>query len=105
MGAHSEKFMNVADLQVLDEDDCAAAQPPPRDQSEQQDRERANLRGKQSLANKIVTEQVWINLVTSKSRAQPLDAGTDAQLHEEYVIEVRKKTEFASRVLHENCPR
>ena len=105
MGAHSEKFMNVADLQVLDEDDRAAAQPPPHDQSEQKDRERANLRWKQSLANKIVTEQVWINPVTSKSMAQPLDAGTDSQLHEEYVISVRKQAEFASRVLHENCPR
>ena len=104
MGAHSEKFMNVADLQVLDEDDRAAAQPPPHDQREQQDRE-SEFERKQSLANKIVTEQVWINPVTSKSMAQPLDAGTDAQLHEEYVISVRKQAEFASRVLHENCPR
>ena len=65
------KFMNVNDMQVPDEDDRVAAQPPPHDQSEQQDRERANLRGKQSLANKIVRSnfgsirspaRVWHNL-------------------------------------------
>ena len=33
----------VSDMQVPDEDDSFAAQPPPHDQSEQQDRERANL--------------------------------------------------------------
>ena len=43
MKAHSEKLMNVSDIQVPDEDDRVAAQPPPHDQSEQQDRERANL--------------------------------------------------------------
>ena len=52
------KFVNVHDLQVPEEDDRVAAQPPPHDQSEQQDREKTNLRGKQSLANKIVTKQV-----------------------------------------------
>ena len=41
--AHSEKLMNVSDMQVPDEDDRFAAQPPPHDQSEQQDPERANL--------------------------------------------------------------
>ena len=43
MKAHSEKLLNVGDMQVPDEDDRFAAQPPPHDQSEQQDRERANL--------------------------------------------------------------
>ena len=40
---HSEKLMNVSDMQVPDEDDRFAAQPPPRDESEQQDQERTNL--------------------------------------------------------------
>ena len=96
--------MNVNDMQVPDEDDRVAAQPPPHDQSEQQGRERANLRGKQNLANKIVTEQVWINPVTSESVAQPLGTDTDAQLHEESVISRRKQAEFASRDLHEKHP-
>ena len=43
MKAHSDKFMNVNDMQVPDEDDRVAAQLPPHDQSEQQDRERMNL--------------------------------------------------------------
>ena len=96
--------MNVIDMQVPDEDDRVAAQPPEHDQSEQQDRERANLKGKQSVANKIVTEQVWINPVTSKFMAQPLDTDTDAQLHEESVMSMRKQAEFASRVPHQNIP-
>ena len=36
---------------------------------------------------------------------QPLDPDTDAQLHKERVISVRKETEFASSVLQERCPR
>ena len=63
------------------------------DQSEQQDRERANLdaRFPVSPANsKSVTEQFWINPVTSKIVLQPLDSDTDAQLHKERVITVRK---------------
>ena len=43
MKAHSKKLMNVSDMQVPDEDDRFPAQPPPHDQSEQQDRERVNL--------------------------------------------------------------
>ena len=43
MKAHSEKLMNVSDMQVPDEDDRFAPQPPPNDQSDQQDRERANM--------------------------------------------------------------
>ena len=98
------KFMNVNDMQVPDENDRVAAQPPPHDQSEEQDRDRANLRGKPCLSNKIVTEHVWINPVTSKSMPQPLDTDTDARLHEEKVISMRKHAESASRVLHENIP-
>ena len=33
--------------------------------------------------SKIVTEQIWINPVTSKIVSQPLEPDTDAQLHEE----------------------
>ena len=47
MKAHLEKFMNVSDMQVPDEDDRIAEQPPPYDQSEQQDRERANVDARQ----------------------------------------------------------
>ena len=43
MKAHSEKLINVSDMQVPDEDDRLAAQPPPHDHSTQRDRERANL--------------------------------------------------------------
>ena len=49
-------------------------------------------------------EQSWINLVTRKIVFQPLDTDTDAQLHKERVITVRKAAKFASRVLHDNCP-
>ena len=51
------------------------------------------------FANKIVTEQIWIMSVTSKIVLQLLELDTDAQLHEEHVISVRKEAEFASRVL------
>ena len=58
MKAHSEKLMEESDMQVPDEDDRFAAQPPPHDQSEQQDRERAkDARFPVSPANnKIVKE-------------------------------------------------
>ena len=36
---------------------------------------------------------------------QPLEPDTDAQLHKERVISVRKEAEFASRVLQEKCPK
>ena len=44
MRDHSEKFMNVSDMQVPDEDDRHDEQSSqPNDQSKQQDRERTNL--------------------------------------------------------------
>ena len=46
------------------------------------------------LANKIVKERIWINLVTSKIMKQPLNTDTDAQLHKERVITVRKAAEI-----------
>ena len=61
------------------------------DQSEEQDRERTNLNGNHGFASKIVL--------------QSLEPDTDAQLHKERVISVRKEAEFASRVLQERCPR
>ena len=55
--------------------------------------------------NKIVKERIWINPVTSKIMKQPLESDTDAELHEERVISVRKQAESASRVLHDKRPR
>ena len=72
----SEKFMDASDKQVSDKD-CF--------------RERPNLNGNHKFASKIVL--------------QPLEPDTDAQLHKERVISVRKEAEFASRVLQEKCPR
>ena len=43
MKGHSEELMDENDVQVPDEDDRVAARPPPHGQSEQQDRERADL--------------------------------------------------------------
>ena len=103
MIAHSEKFMNVSDMQVPDEDD-RHDDSQQNGQSKQQDRERANLDARFPLANKTGKERIWINPVTSKIEFQLLDTDTDAQLHEECVISVRKEAEFASRVLQERCP-
>ena len=118
MKAHSENLMNVSDMQILGEDDRFVAQPPPYDRSEQQDRERwfsvrqqdrerANLDAHFPVSpanSKIVTEQIWINQVTSKIVLQPLESDTDAQLYKERVVSVRKAAEFASRVLSESVP-
>ena len=48
------------------------------------------------FANEIVTEQIWNISVTSKILLQLLEPDTDAQLHEERAISVRKEAEFAS---------
>ena len=66
---------------------------------------RATLNDDSQFANKIVKERIWINPVTSKIMEQPLESDSDAQLHKERVITVRKAAEFASRVLHKECPR
>ena len=58
-----------------------------------------------SLNNKIVKERIWINPVTSKIMKQPLESDTDARLHEERVISVRKQAESASRVSRGKRPR
>ena len=55
--------------------------------------------------SKIEKERVWINPVTSETTLQPLEQDTDAQLHEERVVSVRKEAEFAHRVLPARCPR
>ena len=39
-------------------------------------------------------ESIWINPVTSKIEIQPLDTDTDAQLHKERVVIVRKAAEI-----------
>ena len=108
MKAHSEKLMNVSDMQVPDEDDHFAGQPPPHDRSDQA-RSRKSEFGRSipvSPANsKIVIERIWINPVTSKIMVQPLESDTDAQLHEERVISVRKRAEIGISIsTRENVP-
>ena len=97
MNAHSEKFMNVSDMQVPDEDDRHEEQSQRHDQSEEQDRERANLDAQFSVSaanSKIVTEQICVNPVSSKIVIQPLEPDTDAQLHEESVVSQRIQAEI-----------
>ena len=53
--------------------------------------------------SEIVKERIWINPVTSKILVQLVDTDTDAQLHKERVISVRKVAKFPSRVLQEKC--
>ena len=61
--------MNVSHMQVPDEDDHHDEQSLSNTiKANNKIVGRANLREKQSRANKIVTEQVWINPVTSKSQ-------------------------------------
>ena len=95
-----------SDVRVSSKDGCFVSQQY--DQSEQQDRERANLEARFPVSpadSKIVKERIWINPVTSKIVRQPLEPDTDAQLHKERVITVRKPAKFVSRVLLEQCPR
>ena len=102
MKAHSEKFMSVSDMHVQDEDDR-------HDEQSRSKTIKAN--------NKIVKERTWtlhsqqtaesccINLVTSKILKQPLQSDTDAQLHKERVISVRKQAEIGfSSSTRENVP-
>ena len=91
MKAHSEKFMNVSDMQVQDEDHGHD------DKSRSKTIKANNKIVKERLwtlvsrfANKTVTEQIWIISVTSKIALQPLDTDTDAHLHEGSVISMRK---------------
>ena len=86
MKAHSEKLMDVSDMQVPEEDDR-------HDGKSRNDTIEAN--------SEIVKELIWINPVTSKIMILLLESDTDAQLHKERVITVRKASKFASRVLQE----
>ena len=58
-------------------------------------------------SSKIVKEGIWKldSQFASKTVFQFLEKDTDAQLHKERVISVRREAEFASRVLQEKCPR
>ena len=53
------------------------------------------------FADKIVTERILIMSVSSKIVLQPLEPDTDAQLHKERVISVRK--EPCGKILPGNC--
>ena len=52
-------------------------------------------------SSKIVKERIWKldSRFASRIVFQPLEMDTDAQLHRERVISVRKEAEFTSRVL------
>ena len=77
--------MDVSDVQVSDKDGFSS---------------RSNTIKANS---KIVKQRIWTldSRFASKIELQPLEPDTDAQLHEERVISVRKETEFVSRVLQE----
>ena len=78
---HSQKIMNVSDVHVSDKDGYKS---------------RSNTIKANS---KIVKERIWTldSRFASKIELQPfLDTDTDAQLHKERVISVRKRAEFAS---------
>ena len=80
----SEKSMNVSDVQVSDEDGVIRA-------NLNDDSQFANKIAKERIwtitspfrqeNNKIVTEQIWINPVTSKILKQSLESDNDSQLH------------------------
>ena len=79
-------------------------QPPPYDQSEQQDHESANLDAQfpVSLANsKIVTEQFWINPVTSNIVLQPLEPDTHSEKSRRICISssIRKCPKWNANIL------
>ena len=76
MRAHSEKFMNVSDMQVPDEDDR-------HDEQFRSKTIKANSKIVKERIWKIVKERIWRNPVTSKIEVQPVGTDTDAQLHEE----------------------
>ena len=81
MRARSEKFMNVSDTQVPDEDDRHDESRSKTIKANNKIVKRANLDARFPLANKTVKERIWINPVTSKIEFQPLDTDTDAQSH------------------------
>ena len=101
--------MNAIDMQVPDEDDR---------HNEQSRSDTINAKSKivkervctlnssfRQQNSKIVKERNWINPLTSKVVLQPLDTDTDAHVHEQNVISVRKEADFASRILQEKCPK
>ena len=74
MKTHSQKLMDVSDVQVSDEDGYLSPQHD--DQSEQQDCERANFDDDSQFANKIVKEfGRSIHRLASKIEFQPLEPG------------------------------
>ena len=104
---HSQKIMDVSDLQVSDKDGCRSRSNTIKANSKIV-KERIWTLDSQ-FANQIVTEQIWVISVTSKIVLQPLVLDTDAQLHKERVTSVRNEASFVSRVLGgdqgcaENC--
>ena len=94
--------MNVNDMQVQDEDD----------RHDEQSRSKTITANNKIMkeriwtlnspfrqrTSKVVKERIRINQFTSKIVVQPLESDTDAQLHKERVISVRKAAKFASRV-------
>ena len=81
--------MDISDVQVSDKDGYKS---------------RSN---RVKACSKIVRERIWKldSRFASKIVFQPLEIVSDAQLHRERVISVRKEAELASRVLREKCAR
>ena len=91
MKAHSEKFTNVSDLQVQDEDDR-------HDEQSRSKTIKAN--------NKIVIERIWIKPVTSKIVVQPSESDTDAPAAQGACDYSEKSREICISIsTRERCPR
>ena len=96
---HLQKIMGVSDVQVSDRDGFKSRSNTIKAKSKIVKERIWTLDS--HFANKIVTEQIQIISVTSKIVFQLLEIDTDAQLHKERVISVRKEAVFLSRVLQE----
>ena len=123
MKAHSEKFMNVSDMQVPDEDErmivmmgslaaivmiCKSGHTLGNLQNPWYVQRVlvSGLTATVKANNEILKERNWINPVTSKIEFQPWEPDTDAQLHEESVISVRIQAEICiSSSAREKCPK
>ena len=83
-----DKFMDVSDVKVTDEDGDLSRNMTIR----------ANLDTQIPVSpanHKIVKERSWINPITSKIEFQPLEPDTDGQLHDERIITVRNECKTA----------
>ena len=68
----TQKSMNVSDMKVTDKDDFLSRS--------------MMIKAK----NIIMKERIWINRVISKIESQSLESDTDARLHKERIIAVKR---------------